>query len=179
MNYQELYKAQEFGILDIGVKIEVASSSLPDLKNEKLFQAALTAHEIIKEALTEVMHEQREKSQARRKAERAELIGLFPSPIYVEEIPNGYCSRACCKHLPWFIVTTEAGRIKIGWRKRVINIDWSDTTGTKKAEELFRDDQSTKGDRYIHAWSLEDAARIITRILNTATTLPEPNPTAP
>src|SRR5579864_3345386 len=30
---------------------------------------------------------------ARREEERANIIGLFDEPIFVEEIPNGYCSQ--------------------------------------------------------------------------------------
>src|ERR1039458_6097882 len=64
-----------------------------------------------------------------RKAEREEILALFPDKIFVEEIPNGYCSKYCskycCREKPWFIVTTSLGRIKIGWRKSVIHIEWT------------------------------------------------------
>ena len=88
------------------------------------------------------------------------------NPIYIEEIPNGYCNRACCRHLPWFIVTTTVGRIKIGWRKRVIEIDWSDTKGTAEAETLFAAEDVTKGTRYIHAWSVEKAKSYVAAIMS-------------
>jgi hypothetical protein len=66
------------------------------------------------------------------------------------------------------VVTTNIGRVKIGWRKRVINIDWSDTVVKKKAEELFPEENVTKGGYdnhfYIHAWSYEDAKKYLDRI---------------
>jgi len=99
-------------------------------------------------------------------ARNRELVNLFPEPIFVEEIPNGYCSEPCCQHRPWFVVTTRKGRFKIGWRKRVINIDWTETVGTKMSEELFADEKVTKDTRSIHAWSREDAARYIGKILD-------------
>jgi hypothetical protein len=92
----------------------------------------------------------------------------------VEEIPNGYCNRYCCAHLPWYIVTTRLGRIKIGWRKSVINIDWAETQGTKTSEELFQSENVTKDTRGIHAWGYEKArayvGAIITGVSLTPTT---------
>jgi hypothetical protein len=106
-------------------------------------------------------------STAREQAaeERKGLLGLFPDLIYAEEIPNGYCSQWCCKHLPWFIVTTRCGRIKIGWRKRVIEIDWSDSAVTATAEKLFPNENVTKDGRIIHAWGYDKAREYIDRIL--------------
>lgn len=62
------------------------------------------------------------------------------------------------------------GRIKIGWRKRVINIDWTDTVVKLPGEELFADFDSTRSskwdkDRFIHAWGYEKAKVIIDRLL--------------
>ena len=88
--------------------------------------------------------------------EKLGIISVFDGrDIFVEEIPNGYCSSYCCKHLPWFIVTTNKGRIKIGWRKRVINIDWSDSIIEEDADTLFPNEDVTKFDKTIHAWGYE------------------------
>lgn len=89
------------------------------------------------------------------RSEKNLLMSAFSSPIFVEEIPNGYCSQYCCKHKPWFIVTTKNGRIKIGCRKRVVEIDWSDSTIELTAEDLFPEENVTKGDKYIHAWGMD------------------------
>jgi hypothetical protein len=106
------------------------------------------------------------KSSARAAAERSDLLATFPSQfIYVEEIPNGYCNSACCSQLPWYVVTTPRGRVKIGWRKRVINIDWSDSAVTAKADTLFPNEDVTKGDRYIHAYGYDKARMYLSKIL--------------
>lgn len=87
-------------------------------------------------------------------------------------IPNEYCS---CEHCSsWFIVSTPDGDIKIGWRKRVINIKWLDNY------KMFTDDfesekNITKGfseydkERYIHAWSIEKAIDYLSRAKNSIT----------
>ncbi len=100
--------------------------------------------------------------------EKRQLLALFPSPIYFEAIPNGYCSDYCCKNKPWFIVTTHFGRIKIGWRKRVISIDWSDSKITKTAEELFPLEEVTKDGKLIHAYGYEKAKEYIDVLLGYA-----------
>jgi hypothetical protein len=97
--------------------------------------------------------------------QRAELVALFDNPDEVEEIPNGYCNQWCCRHLPWFVVTTPVGKIKLGWRKRVISIDWTSTLVEATAEELFPNEKVTKSLRLIHAWGIDDARRYIQTIL--------------
>lgn len=98
-------------------------------------------------------------------AQREQLLACFPDNIFVEAMPNGYCSRWCCKHLPWFKVTTEAGVFVIGWRKRVIHLEWTGVPNSKLAEELFPNEDVTKGERYIHAWSYDQAEGYIATII--------------
>jgi len=91
--------------------------------------------------------------------------------------PNEYCSCELCA--PWFNVNTEFGTIKIGWRKRVINIDWDSPESSviktmnargkflqKKILPLFEDENVTKGDSGIHAWGWEKAQEYLTKIYN-------------
>lgn len=75
----------------------------------------------------------------------------FKTAIFTA-IPNGYWGeRAGWYGTPWYIVETPYGKIKIGWRKRVINIDWSDTG--KDLELFFKNEDVTKWNHGIHAWS--------------------------
>jgi len=104
------------------------------------------------------------KSQAEE--ERVALLSLFGyNAIYVEEIPNGYSDDEYFRLFPWFIVTTKIGKIKIGWRKRVINIDWSESDVVFEAEDIFPTEDTTKGERYIHAWGYEKAKQYIDILL--------------
>jgi hypothetical protein len=76
------------------------------------------------------------------------------------EIPNEYCPCEACA--PWFLARLPFGDIKIGWRKRVINIDWS-ATG-KELGELFTEENVTKDNFTIHAYGANKAADYLGRI---------------
>ena len=161
----QLYSKEGFGNHGaFAIEINVGATRLPDLQQEKISFAAYEAVRLVESAIMEAVIAASPDAQARRKAERSEIISLFSEPVLVEEIPNGYCSEWCCKHLPWFVITTRIGRFKIGWRKRVILLDWSQTVGAKTSDELFKAEDVTKDTRMIHAWSLEDAAKYIAAI---------------
>jgi hypothetical protein len=54
---------------------------------------------------------------------------------------------------PWWNVHVANGTITIGWRKRVICIDWSATN----RRGLVTEDDVTKDDTMVHAWSYPKA----------------------
>src|ERR1019366_8994163 len=104
--------------------------------------------------------------------ERAEILACFPLvPIYVEEIPNGYCNRFCCAFKPWFVVTTPRGRIKIGWRKSVIHLEWTDSDIKGDAKTIFPKEEAWEGyettqyDKVIHAHGSEAARKYLARLI--------------
>lgn len=166
MKYHEIAAYESHGTHGgFAVRVEAATNNEIDWNDKRIRNAAYEATDRVKEAVMEVAIESDPQAQERAKAERAELLGLFPEPVHVEEIPNGYCSLACCKHLPWFVVTTPKGRIKIGNRKRVIMIDWSESDLEKSAEDMFGGEAVTKGERYIHAWGLEKAQEYVSKLL--------------
>lgn len=109
-----------------------------------------------------------EKNDPRTHAEIADqkvgLLGCFPSSfIYAKPIKNEYTLNNI---YPWYKVTTHIGDIIIGWRKRVINIDWSESEQFLSAAELFPFENVTMGDRHIHVWGYEKAKEYINKILS-------------
>ena len=61
----------------------------------------------------------------------------------------------------WLLVKTLRGMVKIGWRKRVINIDWEDTD-----IRHFVDSPHTRGETYCHAYSYIDAAKYLKEVFS-------------
>ena len=63
---------------------------------------------------------------------------------------------------PWWLVKTKFGLIRIGWRKRVIEIDWSDTM--LSLPEYLTEDDVTKGLTYVHAYGNSKALEYLTTL---------------
>ncbi len=160
-----------FGTLGIKIMVSLPEGSTVDLDSDPISFAAMDAVDKVKAAIMEAIIAADPKAQAHRVAERAQIVGLFGGcALFVEEVPNGYDpNSAYTKHLPWFVVTTPVGRITIGWRKRVISIDWSATVGTKDSSTLFAAEEVTMDTKLIHAWSTEKAATYIAAIIGSAT----------
>lgn len=86
-----------------------------------------------------------------------ELAGFEPSVFTA--IPNGYWGEGKWYATPWYKVETPFGVIRIGWRKRVINIDWG-ATG-KDFKVFFHKEDVTKWEHGIHAWGFAKAAEYL------------------
>jgi hypothetical protein len=65
---------------------------------------------------------------------------------------------------PWYVVTTTIGHFKVGWRKRVLVLDWSRTTVKVTSTGLFSHEDTTKGEHMIHCWSYTKATEYLTTI---------------
>jgi len=102
---------------------------------------------------------------------REDFRKCFPESIFMEEIPNEYWGSKDPYSItsPWYMVTTSIGHFKIGWRKRVINIDWSKTLCSKEGKDIFpeehKENYPTVGDKYIHAYGYEKATEYIKKII--------------
>lgn len=89
------------------------------------------------------------------------LAGFEVSRLYRLENqywPGAYVEER--KNSPWWLATTPYGAIKIGWRKRVISIDWEDTS----IRVVPTEDEVTKGDTYAHAWNHVKALQYLTAV---------------
>lgn len=174
LNYTELAGYESYGsaglIKSFGVKIMLAAIPTVDLEQNKKLKKALRT--VSREAIDKLIetyqlevYRQDSKFNAEIKQELKELKALFPTLIFVEEIPNGYSQAPFYSLIPWLRVTTTIGHFVIGWRKRVISIDWSATVNTPTAYDLFADEDVTKGERSIHADNIEKAQQYVSAIL--------------
>lgn len=92
------------------------------------------------------------------------------TPVHNEYCPNPSTCTSCA---PWYVVDTEIGSIKVGWRKRVINIDWGNLKAERKLRSfflktnissLFKSEDVTVGDTYVHAWGWDKATEYLSKI---------------
>ncbi len=86
------------------------------------------------------------------------LAGIEPIAVY--EVANGYWGKREDAP-PWWLVLTKAGPVVIGWCKRVISINWSDTAVRIK---MTGDDQTTSELEYCHAWGYTKAVEYLSRL---------------
>jgi hypothetical protein len=90
--------------------------------------------------------------------------------IHMDAVPNQYWGGGTPIALgdPWYIVTTPMGRFEIGWRKRVIHLDWKYTTiahaPLAAIAEMFQDEDVTKWNTGIHAWGYEKLTRYLIKL---------------
>lgn len=152
MNYKQIASHESFGKYTLGVQISVGG--IDCTKEERLFVQQYV--DKIHDGILRIREENNPENIVLRAEIIDKLTNCFIDPIYVKQIPSEYSSN---DFIPWLIVTTSKGPIKIGWRKRVINIDWSESN--IQDTDLFPDEDVTKGERYIHAWSYEDAKRYV------------------
>jgi hypothetical protein len=70
----------------------------------------------------------------------------------------------------WWFVKTAVGWIEIGWRKRVININWEDLP----VRTIVTDDNVTKNFEMVHAYSEEKAIEYLAALSREITKKVEP-----
>lgn len=101
------------------------------------------------------MHSHREKmcKDSKKKFEAIfTLAGYTVTRVW--ELANGYWPLAPEYdevREPWWLFETDKGLIQIGWRKRVIHIEWYHIS------KIVTTDDVTKGERNVHAYSVEKA----------------------
>ncbi len=158
--YASLHRGS-FGFIDTEVNMEL-SRELDDKDRELI----LDAMENLRDALVRRSYEQASQLQDMLRREEQNLLSLFSShTIYVEYVENEY-TKGHPAHSRWLVVTTKLGRIKIGWRKRVIHIDWSNSDIEASPNDIFRDEEVTKWENGIHAWGYEKAQEYIDTLMS-------------
>lgn len=101
------------------------------------------------------------------RAEREFFVQVFNEAglghVVLSEIPNGYWPDAYeDMQTPWFLARLPYGNIKIGFCKRVISIDWSDTK--TDLYQLFASEDVTKEKYLVHAWGKDKAVEYLKKI---------------
>lgn len=148
--------------MDLDIMLDIDRELTDEDNKNFMVHAQNIANSINKET---VRLDPKVKEQAAK--DKRELLSLFSgNQIFVESVPNEYMSEVYAEHYPWYVVTTPKGRIKIGWRKRVINIDWSDSIIEGNSKDLFPDEDVTRFEKTIHAWGYDKAQEYIDLLLS-------------
>lgn len=97
---------------------------------------------------------------------------VYEKPVSLTRLPNGYCgdhpTSDCdiCKERPWWRVEFEnVGPVTIGWRKRVIVINWKET-GIALNPQMVTTDDVTKSEFDVDAWGYGRCIEYLTSILH-------------
>lgn len=87
-------------------------------------------------------------------------------------IPNEYMGD---DPEPWFLAETQTVTFKFGWRKRVINLDWSAWENGPDGRHFapFRGFEVTKDKRSIHAWNGNDFKQHLRALYHASLRSPE------
>lgn len=86
------------------------------------------------------------------------LAGFTVSKVW--ELANGYWPLAPDYddvREPWWLLLTEIGPVQIGWRKRVLHIQWD----ACEFRGLVTADEVTKENYYVHAYTPEKAVEYL------------------
>jgi hypothetical protein len=70
---------------------------------------------------------------------------------------------------PWWLVQTDIGPVRIGWRKRVIEIEWEACSyGHQPVRGIVTEDDVTKDQTSVHAYSMVKAALYLAALRDVA-----------
>lgn len=100
-------------------------------------------------------HSKKARADWLKNADRIFKEAELPS-LMAEEIPNEY-DPIDEAFMPWLLIRTMVGTFRVGWRKRVLVLDWSQTGIRSTARQLFESENVTMDTHMIHCWGYEKA----------------------
>lgn len=150
-NPQTLYAVEQHSSRYFGLKIIVDQDRTLDDEDYAMCAPHIREIERLLQARTYKLDPI---EQAHAAEERTKLLEAFPEAVYVQPVRNQYHGDSPYGQMrPWFEVTTKRGIFLVGWRKRVINLDWSKTDIMSTGSEVFPEHTATIGDTYLHSSS--------------------------
>lgn len=140
-----------------------------DERNELPWDTPLSSSDRLEFTVTRYYHPNcyREVIEDRQYLEFAKLFQGLELHI-MNKVPNEYTSEEEDFVPPWYLVETEYGKFKIGWRHSVINVDFSGVDSDIKVDilSLFADEDVTKSCTYIHAHGIRKAEEYLHKIFS-------------
>lgn len=160
---EKLFGIQSYGKYNFEMDIMVdAGRQLDDADRNSCRKLAEAIRDIIEGRTIELDPEM----QAASRLQRQDILECFPNSVYWIPVENGYHGNtAYGRMFPWYRITTNRGIFTVGWRKNVINLDWSETNIKSSSDELFADEYGTKGYSYIHAYSYQKLKEYVSTLM--------------
>lgn len=94
------------------------------------------------------------------------IAGFKPGRAW--ELVNQYWGKNDVRG-PWWLIQTDIGPIRIGWRKRVIEIEWDACSfGHLPVRGIVTEDDVTKNESLVHAYSMVDAVKYLASLRHIA-----------
>ena len=138
-------------------RIQLAAVTYASTGGEQTFESSVIYNRLSDDPNFIPLKDQK-KSYLTEKEIRAWFITAgFVDPEKILLLKNGYDPA---DEESWFFVKTRYGFIEIGWRKRVLSINWSETP----ARVIVTTDDVTKGTDMVHAWSVPKAIEYLTAL---------------
>lgn len=131
---------------------------------EKDKETTMSSAEVNEHQRERDMHSRRERMREESQAEVESVLtlaGLKPERMW--ELANGYWPLAPTYddvRKPWWLAQTSLGLIRIGWRKRVMSLEWDATPH----RGVVTDDEVTKSETMVHAYAPAKAVEYLTRL---------------
>lgn len=179
-HYKTLYGIESLGdgaLKRVGVRVMVHVDDPTLLDNEDVRHAGSKAVDAVLLALRLEAKRRDPMTEVQRLTEKEAFTAAFIAAgfpvIYMEPVENEYWrSGPEAMESPWYVVTTPIGHFKVGWRKRVIVLDWTRTTIKTPASTVFHTEDVTMGDCMIHCWGYDKLHQYL-RMLVTHQTVPD------
>lgn len=158
--YKLISSYETKGDVNLGIRISIAGNALTEEEEMTVRYAGYD----LQDKLTRLRLNRNPSNIALGEQMYGRLTECFPSPIYVKKVDNPYWPGD--PNNMSLEVTTPKGIIVVGWRKSVIEIDWTKSDIYQDADELFPQEDVTKDTRMIHAWGYEKATEYIGVLLS-------------
>lgn len=114
------------------------------------------------------MANRREEMRKRSRAQAESILQLAGFEVArTWELANGYWSDHPDYddvREPWWLLLTDIGPLQIGARKRVLHVQWD----ACRVRAIVTQDDVTKGETYVHAWSAEKAIEYLRELRRAA-----------
>ena len=171
---KSLASVEYYGPQSIKCDLSVNGDVLERISPTEMQELTYKARQHVEDMIEEILLSKAKSTQGGQRDEYVLSIASIARGnglhvFHIKAMDNKYSNRHYNYVRPWMELGTNIGPIIVGSRKRVINLDWSNSWVVGTAEKLFAEETCTKGDKMIHAHSLYDLGRYFNKLAESPT----------